>query len=199
MLCCHLTHVMPQISRSTRSSDASPPAEGQPPASSRVQGACKSARNCNTRDLGEAQNKALVAPRHGSRPVNATPPATSPPARCACRNRPFPRPFPIRWTLRAPWRSWARGCRQKILLPPSFWALWKTGFHVAWRVALGSLQRPDYCVGPNWWGSLGCQRWGTAPHLIKDLGRCATSPLCFRSRHRETSTGMVNALRRTHT
>ena len=115
--------------------------------------------------LGKPKTKPLS--RQGTEADPSMQRRPQPPARALrFSKQAVPAVFPNPLDAPCPWRSWARGCRQKILLSPSFWTLWKTGFHVAWRVASGAWQRPDYCVGPNWWGSLGCQphqRWGTAP------------------------------------
>ena len=201
VLCCHLTHVMPQISRSTRSSDASPPAEGQPPSSSRAQGACKSARNCNTRDLGEAQNKALVAPRHGSRPVNATPPATSRPRAALLetgRSRSLSQSVGRSVTLaelgpRVPTENTTLALVLDTLENRVSCCLARC---IGGMATAGLLCRSEL-VG--FAGVPATPALGDCPHLIKDRGRCAASPVSFRSRHLETSRDTVNALRRTHT
>ncbi len=160
------------------------PAEEQPPSSSRVQGACKSARNCNTRDLGEAQNKALASPRHGSRPVNATPHPYRPSARCASRNRSFPQPFPIRWTLRATGGVGPAGADTKYHSRPRSGHSGKPGFMLLgvlhWGPCNGRITVSVRTGGVCWGASVG--GW---PHL-KDRDRRAA---CFRSRHQGASTG----------
>ena len=127
VLCCHLTHVMPQISRSTRSSDASPCGGTTTvviprPGCMQVGPELQHARSWGSPKQSPCRAKA----RKQTRQCNAA--RNLPPARCASRNRPFPQPFPIRWTLRDPGGVGPAGADRKYYSRPRSGHSGKPGF-----------------------------------------------------------------------